>query len=307
MKHKWILAIGIITALFITGCEKSGSDFEELGDNITMAEEEVADLKAAEATSSDISAARFGGHMLRGGMIIGGSHLFFGDGFPPCATVSVDSDEFPKTITINYSEGCTGRMGLEKKGIVTIYMSDTILNEGAEYTVTFENMIMGKREISKTATFINEGLNGNNNWTISFESNSTTSFEREGELFTIVREFSGEREWLEGFDTPAARDDKFYLSRSGSITVNDDLKFSKTTLEALMIDRTCKWPMSGIVEITRAGETMTIDYSAGTGECDNIALVSKDGESEEIELNSGKFRKGFQRQHKHMRQNKGWW
>jgi hypothetical protein len=51
---------------------------------------------------------------------------------------------------------------------------------------------------------------------------------------------------------------------------------------------------------------MTINY--GAGECDNIALVTKDGgESEEIELNSGKFRKGFQRKHKHMKQNKGWW
>ena len=35
--------------------------------------------------------------------------------------------------------------------------------------------------------------------------------------------------------------------------------------------------------------------------------MTKDGESEEIELNEGKFRKGFQRQHKHMKQNKGWW
>jgi hypothetical protein len=24
-------------------------------------------------------------------------------------------------------------------------------------------------------------------------------------------------------------------------------------------------------------------------------------------LNAGKFRKGFERQHKHMKQNKGWW
>ena len=73
----------------------------------------------------------------------------------------------------------------------------------------------------------------------------------------------------------------------------------------MLIDRSCKYPLSGIVEITRAGETMTIDY--GTGECDNLAQVTKDGVSEEIELNSGKFRKGFQRHNKHMKQNTGWW
>ena len=75
--------------------------------------------------------------------------------------------------------------------------------------------------------------------------------------------------------------------------MNDELKFEKITIEPLLIDRSCRYPLSGIVEITRADETMTIDY--GDGECDNIAHVSKDGVTEEIELNSGQFRKGFQR------------
>jgi hypothetical protein len=305
MKLKWILASGVVAALFFAACEQTGNDLEELYDNVTMAEEEVADLKSAEATSSDVSAARFGGHLLRGGMMLEGHHLFFGKGFPACATVTVDSDEFPKTVTIDYGDGCTGRMGLEKRGIITIYMSDTIINEGAEYTLTYEDLTLGNRVISKTATFTNEGLNEDENWVISFESTSTTSFEKQEEVFIIVREFSGEREWLEGFETPECTDDIFLLSQNGSITVNDELKFEKTTIEPLLIDRSCKWPLSGIVEITKGGETMTIDY--GTGECDNIALVTKDGESEEIELNEGKFRKGFQRQHKHMKQNKGWW
>jgi hypothetical protein len=305
MKRRWILALGLVAALFITACEKNGSDFEELGENITMAEEEIANLKSAEATESDVSSARFGGHLLQGGMKVGGSHLFFGSGFPPCATVSVDSDEFPKTVTINYSEGCTGRMGLEKKGIVTIYMTDTIINEGAVYTVTFENLTMGQREISKTATFTNEGLNENGNWVIFFESFSTTTFEKQGEEFIIERDLSGTREWLTGFDTPEVRDDQLLVSRNGSITVNGELKFSKNTIDPLLIDRSCKWPLSGIVEITKGDESMTIDY--GTGECDNIALVTKDGDSEEIELNSCQFRKEFKRQNKHMKQNKGWW
>ena len=140
---------------------------------------------------------------------------------------------------------------------------------------------------------------------ISFESLSTTSFEKKEEVYTIVREFSGQREWLEGFDTPEAIDDIFLFTSNGSITVNENLKYEKTTVEPLLIDRTCKWPLSGILEITRGGETMTIDF--GTGECDNIALVTKDGETEEIELNSGKFKDGFNRKEKNMNQNKGWW
>lgn len=305
MKKTWIIAVGVVAALFIAGCQQSGNDFEDLGDNVTMAEEEIADLKSAEATDGDICSARFGGHLLQGGMMVGGSHLFFGNGFPPCATVTVDSDVFPKIITIDYTDGCTGRMGMEKEGVVTIEMSDTITNEGAVYTVTIENMTMGQREISKTATYTNLGLNENENWVISYEMQSTTTFEKDEEVYTIVRELAGEREWLDGFDTPLMTDDKFMLSGTGTITVNDELKFGKTITEPLFIDRACRFPLSGIVEITRGDETMTIDY--GTGECDNIALVTKDGESEEIELSSGQFRKGFQRHMRHMKQNKGWW
>lgn len=311
MKKTWIIAAGIAAALSIAGCEQFGINPEEIEDNVTMAEEEIADLKAAEATSSDICSATAGAPMLQGGMILqggmmpGDAHMFFGTGFPKCATVTADSDVFPKTITIDYTDGCTGRMGLEKKGIVTIYMSDTIINEGAYYTVTIEGMTMGHREISKTATYTNDGLNDSENWVISFESLSTTSFEKDGELYTIVREFTGQMEWLEGFDTPGASDDIFYLTRNGSITVNDELRFEKTTVEPLLIDRSCRYPLSGIVEITRADETMTIDF--GEGECDNIAHVTKDGVTEEIELNSGQFRKEFQRHNKDMKQNKGWW
>ena len=77
MKLTGILAAGLVAVFFITSCENSESNFEEFGENVTMAEEEVADLKAAEATSSDISSARFGGHLLQGGMMVGGSHMFF--------------------------------------------------------------------------------------------------------------------------------------------------------------------------------------------------------------------------------------
>jgi hypothetical protein len=305
MKKKWIITLGVVAALFMAGCEQSGTSLEELDDNVTIAEEEIADLKSAEATDSDVCAARFAGQMFSGGMMLGGNHLFFGNGFPPCATVTVEGDEFPKTVTINYEEGCTGRMGLQKKGIITIYMTDTITNEGAEYTVTYDNLVMGQREISKTAYYKNLGQNDDGNWVISYEISSTTTFERNGEEYVIVRELSGEREWLDGFDTPQMSDDIFLASGSGTITVNDEITFTKEIIEPLLIDRACRFPLSGIVEITRNDETMTIDF--GTGECDNIAQVTKDGVTEEIELEGGHFGTGFQRHFRHIKQNKGWW
>ena len=304
MKTIKIISAVVALALFMAGCEQSPWNTDELSENITMAEEEVASLKSAEATDCDVDAAKFGGHLMKGGMMAGGQYLFLGRNFPPCATVTVEGDDFPKTITLDYSEGCTGRMGLQKKGTLTIEMSDTILNEGAIYTVTFFDMTIGNREVEKTIVFENLGQNDEGNWEISMEMLSTTTFEKEGEVFIIVREFSGIQEWLAGFDTPETADDQFLRNGSGTITVNEELKFERTVTD-LKIDRACKYPLSGIIEITRGDETMTIDF--GAGECDNIALVTKDGESEEIELNACKFRKGFNRHERHMKNNKGWW
>jgi len=300
---------GFLLTLLIAGCNNSAfTDLEDLSDAVTIAEDEVFALKAAEATDCDVSSARFAGHMLSGNMKISGPHLFFGRSFPDCAVLSVaheiEGQEFPKTITIDYGEGCTGSKGLEKTGIITLHMTDTILNTGAEYTVTFEDMTMGNRTIEKTANVFNETVD-NGPTVIRSEYVMTSTVVSEGTTLVMVREFNETRIWESGFLTPEIEDDVFWKSGSGSLTINDEPKFDRNIVEDLLIDRSCDYPKQGIIQISRGDETMTIDY--GDGECDNLALVTKDGESEEIELKSGKFRKGFQRHKRNTKQEKGWW
>ncbi|MEN8201332.1 MAG: hypothetical protein ABFS28_01970 [Bacteroidota bacterium] len=310
MRTQFLMTTAITIALLISGCENNSfSVFEDIGDAVTIAEDEVFALKSAEATDCDVSAARFGGHLFSGRMMISGPHLFFGRSFPDCASVSVEPEiegqDFPKTISINYGEGCVGKTGLEKRGIITLYMTDTILNEGATYTITFEDMTIGNREVAKTAMITNEGQDADGNWVFSSESVMTSTMESGGSTMGMVRDFTEKKVWLSGFETPEIEDDVFLKSGGGSLTVNDELKFERNIIEDLLIDRSCMFPLQGIIEISRGEETMTIDY--GDGECDNLAVVSKDGAIEEIELMSGRFRKGFQRHKRNMNQEKGWW
>ena len=121
----------------------------------------------------------------------------------------------------------------------------------------------------------------------------------------MLRKFSEKKVWLNGFGTADIEDDVFRKSGEGSLLVNEEYKFKRKIIEELLIDRSCMFPKEGIMEISRGEETMTIDY--GDGECDNLAVVTKDGESEEIELMSGRFRKGFPRQKRNIKQDKGWW
>lgn len=307
MKKQFLVSTAIVCVLLISGCKQNAlEDFDELSDAVTLAEDEVFALKSTEATDCDISSARFGGHLFNGKMKISGPQLFFGRSFPDCALVSVDQEiegqAFPKTITIDYGEGCVGKKGFEKRGTITLHMSDTILNPGATYTITFADMTIGNREVEKTAVITNLGQE-DGSWVLSSSYVMTSTIES-GEA-VVIREFEEKKVWLSGFETPEIEDDIFLKSGGGSMTVNGELKFERNIIEDLLIDRSCMFPKEGIIEISRGVETMTIDY--GDGECDKLAVVTKDGESEEIELMSGRFRKGFQRHKRNLNQDKGWW
>ena len=309
MKKQILIVTAALMAMVFTGCENdSSSGLENISEAMTIAEDEVFALKSAESTDCDVNAARFGGHLFKGNMMVGGPHLFFGKDFPDCASVSITAAEdgdFPKTIVIDYGEGCLGKTGLQKRGIITINMTDSIIDPGAVYTITFDGMTIGNRVIEKSATITNEGQNDAGNWLITSQFTVTSTRVSESTTMVMVRKFTEQKEWLNGFDTPDTKDDQFRKTGGGTMTLNGDLKFERNIITPLLRNRTCMFPLSGVIEITRDGEMMTIDF--GDGDCDNIALVTKDGEDEEIELVSGKFRKGFKRHNKNMKQKKGWW
>lgn len=292
-----------VMGVFLTACNKT--DFET-GD-FTIAEDEVFALQAEESADQMISPAAFGGHILTPetkGMWPGnGKHRFFPfKNFPECAVVTVGETGFPKEIVIDFNNECSTWHGNSINGKITITVSDTIINEGATIKVVYENVKFGARAIEREALITNEGMNENGNWVISMTSWMSVTY---GNGHVSVREFSGEKEWISGFLTADIADDKFYKTGTGTATVDGDIKFSRTITTPLYIDRACRFILSGVVEIARNGETMTIDY--GDGSCDNIATVTKDGETEEIELGACKFRDEGNRHKRNFRNGKGWW
>jgi hypothetical protein len=298
MKNLLFFLATIFLAGLISSCDKSS---DQLGD-ITIAEDEVFLLKSTEAVDQVINAASFGGHMSSPGTKGESPRFFPFKNFPGCAVVTVSNGGFPKEIIIDYGNECVSWNGLVMTGIITITISDTIINEGARMTVVYDGVTIGDRTINKESTISNEGQNDDGNWIISSSSITTITYD-DGQVTT--RDFTEQKEWINGFLTPEFTDDQFYQTGGGTITVDDEIVFSRTIKEPLYIDRTCRFILSGVVEITRNGETMAIDF--GDGECDNIAIVTKDGETEEIELNSGHFKNGDKMPNKNFKKPKGWW
>jgi hypothetical protein len=298
MKKVFMFCATIFLAGIMPSCDKSS---DRLGD-ITIAEDEVFLLKSTEAVNQEINAASFGGHMFTPGTKGEFPRFFPFKNFPDCAVVTVSNGGFPKEIIIDHGEECVSGNGLAMSGKITITISDTIINEGATMTVVFDGVTIGGKTINKEETVTNEGKNEAGNWIISSSSITTISYD-DGQVTT--RDFSEKKEWINGFLTPEFTDDQFYQTGGGTITVDNEIVFSRTIKEPLYTDRLCRYILSGIVEITRDGETMDIDF--GDGECDNIANVTKDGVTEEIELNSGHFKNGDKMPNKNFKKPKGWW
>lgn len=303
MKKGRLILVSLIISISFSACENLSLQQDQDVDELTVAEIEIGTLKALESIDQEVDAARFAG-MLRG--MYPPHYLvpryILGNNFPSCATVTVDSSTFPKQVTIDYGSDCETRGGMRKSGTIIITLSDSLNVPGASCTVEYTDLYVGKKLINLSGSITYEGLNESGNAVVNWESNATIII---NDSVKIVRSFTHSKEWLSGYGTPEISDDIFLLTGNGEITINDTYEFSRVITDPLLFDRSCRFPLSGIVEITKDDESMTIDY--GDGECDNIAVVTKDGESEEIELLSERFNNDFKRRNKNMNQKRGWW
>ncbi|MFT6851305.1 MAG: hypothetical protein ACJATA_002126 [Sphingobacteriales bacterium] len=209
--------------------------------------------------------------------------------FNNCAVITYDTAAFPKVITIDFGDGCEGRRGKEKAGKIIITLSDSLYKTGATRTVEFDNFTIDGNPVIGSKILENKGINSDGN--MYFEHNET--FKVTTDRGEISKESSGTKEWMTGFDTKTKEDDVFRLTGSGTFTSPKGTS-SRTIAEPLIIDRSCGYPTQGIIEFT-GGKKDDISINYGDGTCDDLAVITKDGEEKEIYLDDLKKRK---RRHK---------
>ena len=203
-----------------------------------------------------------------------------------CADITESGEEYPRVIIIDFGEGCEDRRGNIKTGKIIINISDDMKEEGATRTVTYEDYTVGGNEISGSRTVINKGINEKGNWIIEWQSDMLIKKVEEG--VEINRTSNATREWMAGFETAEKSDDSFQITGTGSITQNGSVTFNREIIVPLLVDRSCRYILSGQVELTNEESSMLIDFGDGT--CDNTATVTKDGVTEEIDLTRCKYR-----------------
>lgn len=201
-----------------------------------------------------------------------------------CRIVTIDPLErnvFPKTITIDFGAGCEVREGVIKKGKIIIEMSAAPFSEQWQKTIRFDGYSVNDRsfEGGKKISFLKEGRRGLPSWQI----NSRLKIQWDEESF-VQHTSERIRVQTSGFDTPRRpMDDAFIISGEGTGINRQGKGYKKTITEPLHVSKDCRWIKKGVISLQVRGESESVlDYGDGT--CDNIATITKDGETREITL-----------------------
>ncbi|MCJ7447088.1 MAG: hypothetical protein MUO72_05330 [Bacteroidales bacterium] len=304
MKNKLIIGSVILLMTGFLSCQKNDRFWGEssLEKDLYTSVTEIIGNQVSFITGANehgVSVERYDGHSpacllngspgnygIPGWGMPGISHLkFHVPHIDSCVNVTVSSNTYPKEIVIEYLAGCSNHRH-DKQGKVIINLSDTITNEGAVQTITYQDFYIDTIKVDLTATLKNLGKNSSGNWVITKTYTQTITKNDE----VSVRKNDESQEWTAGFETTDKKDNVYYLSGSGSVVINDAEKYAKTITTPLLFDGSCEFIKSGVIELNRNGNEVIIDYGDGT--CDDKATVTTNGTTEEINLHSHKFREG---------------
>lgn len=277
--YSWVIMLCVITFCF-SSCKKESLviDNEDLAsvEESAIANEIISDTFTDMSSLSSENDGIFG-TAENGFQIMDSPELISNS----CGEVSISplNATWPKTLTINFGDGCTFE-NITRKGKIVAVFSDRFKNPGAKITVSFENFQVNDHKIEGTKTITNNGINaaGNFNYTIKISQSKIRSADK-------VISFSAENtiEWIEGAATRTPGDDVFSITGAANGTNSGGKEFSLSIVKPLIKKVACRFLVAGSADI-KSGTypTRTIDY--GSGDCDNKATITVSGATKEISL-----------------------
>ncbi len=201
---------------------------------------------------------------------------------PECVTVTDSGEDvYPRTLTLDFGEGCTGPGGVTRSGIIEVVLTGDMSEIGSVRTTTFDNFQVQNMTLSGTRVITNVGPNDEENQAMFGQDHALTLTRNN---HTITRTYTGTLAWFEGFDTEDCEDD--VVERNGVAThqTTSGWGSSTRTLDAVVHSRPCGHPISGTVTVDRPLHNIVIDF--GDGECDNLATITRNDNTYTLNLDT---------------------
>lgn len=250
--------------LVLTACEKEQAT---LSDDMSPLSAENVAQSLDESLSADAEVLS---------LRTGGGDCASAFAWPDCAVITDSGEGYPRTIDVDWGEGCTDALGRVRTGIMHITLTGDMLEAGSVRTVTFEDYSINGREVSGSRHTTSLGTNDQGQPV--FSETASIQFAHEG--LTCERTVNHMVTWLAGYDTPECGDNLFSIEGEATVTRPNGITVHRVITDPLILDRPCGHIVSGVVSLNAPGGTATLDY--GDGSCDNEALLVRPNGTQQV-------------------------
>ncbi|PHS05206.1 MAG: hypothetical protein COA88_12695 [Kordia sp.] len=188
---------------------------------------------------------------------------------PGCVTITTVVTAISKEKTIDFGEGCELPNGHIIKGIIYMSYQKDMTALTKEISVSFQNFYVNEISIQGVKTVFRERSNTNSNPQSTFNVDILVTWP-DGAYASRVGERV--REWIEGYGSGNWGDNVFLITGNRTTTFRNGNIRAGEVVQALRRELACNFLVSGIVELQRNNNMITLDF--GDGLCDNEAIVT---------------------------------
>lgn len=190
-----------------------------------------------------------------------------------CATVSVvpNNHTYPKTVTIDFGDGCLGADGKFRKGAIVIHLTGPIRRSGSVMTITLRNFFLNRAHIEGTKTVSNLSENGNIKFTVQVVGGAVTFPNGRGYQYQSLKYVKQ----IEGGNTRLVRDDVYSIEGRSKTEFNGGRIVTFNSETPLIKKVACPWISDGILKMTVNNFVVFANFApTSNGECDNKVLLT---------------------------------
>lgn len=199
--------------------------------------------------------------------------------FTDCVTITITTESGVTFITLDFGFGCELQNGAIVSGIVNLTYGPVVAGTRT-ITYSFENFTYNDKGIAGGGTIYRERNNADGNPQSTLNLGLEITFPN-----GVVADVRGTRvaEWIEGAGSGTWMDNVFLITGDRQIEFSSGFTHDALVTEALRREATCAHFVSGEIALTRNNGSGTLNF--GDGICDNIAILTVNGEEFIILLN----------------------
>ncbi len=276
-----IAALAFLFATMLFSCQKdlSSTNNEPVTEEQATAyseESSMAEASFDDAEDIATTAADEEGNASEYGLNGRGFHPLFTElraAIGNCAEITITPNDstYPKTITIDFGNGCLGLDGKFRSGAIIIHLTAPLRRPGSVVTITFRNYYVNRVHLQGTKIISNLSEPPVHKWSVQVVGGKVTFPSGRGYSYQSIKV----KTQVGGMDTRIVRDDVYELTGRSQTEFNSGLTITLNTETPLVKKVACPWISDGKLKIRINDRVLFLDYGfPANGQCDNKALLT---------------------------------